>query len=169
MSCGHVAAVTERNQDMLNEQVLENCTRAEYYYRVAWEYLAAYDAVAKSKTNGLELTSAKLFLLCHALETAMKGWLILREGISQEKLRKKYGHDLAKLAFSAGQHYPALLQNAKHLDRLNDSYWGGGTRDYEYPEGEDRIEYIPPDELVLLVKPCLQDLIQSIVQERQSA
>ncbi len=153
---------------MPNAQVLENCTRAKQYYHVAWEYQIAYDAVAENKPNQLELASAKLFLLCHALEATMKGWLILREGISKEKLRKKYGHDLAKLAFSAGQYYPALLQNAKHLDRLNDSYWGGGTRDYEYPEGNDQIEYVPPNELVLLVRACVQDLIQSIVQEQQS-
>lgn len=154
---------------MHNEQILENCTRAKQYYHVAWEYLEAYNAVADSKLDELELTSAKLFLLCHALETTMKGWLILREGISKEKLRKKYSHDLAKLAFSAGQHYLVLVQNAKHLDRLNDSYWGGGTRDYEYPEGNDQIEFIAPNELVLLVRACAQDLIQSIVQQQQSA
>jgi hypothetical protein len=99
----------------------------------------------------------------------MKGWLILREGVSKERLRKKYGHDLARPAFSAGQHYPAFLQNAKHLDRLNDSYWGEGARDYEYPEGNNQIEFIPPNELVLLVRACVQNLIQSIVQEQQSA
>ncbi len=137
------------------------------------EFLRLYEAAAKEAPDDWELTSAKLQTLGHALECAMKGWLVLMEGadFTDSKVRAKYagnsGHDLSRLARAAGQHYPVLLKNLRPIDHLNSSYWGGGKRDYEYPVGNKNIAFVPASELVQLIRPCLMQLsaeIQRVIQ-----
>lgn len=156
---------------------LAHCDRASHYYRVAWEYLEAYNLIAAQRPADFdEVVAPKLFLLCHALEVAMKGWLVLREGASKTDLARTrpskknpdvLGHNLEALARAAGKHYPVLLANRDTMHRLNASYWGDGTRDYEYPEGNRVLNHVSPSELARLVKACADDLLVAASAERR--
>lgn len=155
---------------MTTQQKLNICTRATQYWSVAAEYLETYTIVAERKPKEEELTSPKLFLLCHALETAMKGWIVLENGTSTQKLKSRYSHDLVKLARAAGKHYPRVEQNLGLVELLNASYWGGGTRDYEYPEGNRSFISIKPENAVaIVVRECVDQLISAIEQQRRAA
>src|SRR5258708_13089790 len=92
------------------------------------EFLRLYEAAAKEAPDDWELTSAKLQTLGHALECAMKGWLVLMEGadFTDSKVRAKYagnsGHDLSRLARAPGHHYPLRLRNRPQIDHLHYIY-----------------------------------------------
>ncbi len=165
---------------------LERCDRASTYHYMSWEYLEFYQAAASQHPDDFggsaSLTSPKLFNLCHALELAMKGWLILKEGMPESiasgqrrtlrqagidipKTLKDYSHHLAHLAADAGQYYPPLLAQMQIWEHLTKSYWGDDsdaerrrTRDYEYPEGKKVVSYVAPSELALLVMDCTEAL-----------
>src|SRR5258708_31174303 len=123
------------------------------------EFLRLYEAAAKEAPDDWELTSAKLQTLGHALECAMKGWLVLREGadFTDNKVRAKYagnsGHDLSRLARAAGQHYPVLLKDLRPIDHLNKIDVGCGRREYEYELAMKSIRFVQASELLQLIRP----------------
>lgn len=165
---------------------LEWCERAAEYRQYAWEYLEAYNAVASQwPAESFEdqgLLEPKLFLLCHALELSMKGWLVLREGLpvrpsptAPKQIGKQapttvkgYGHRLANIARAAGEHHKLLLKHLDTIEHLTISFWGSssipGSRDYEYPEGNWAVSYYAPSKLAALVKECNESLESAITQ-----
>lgn len=164
--------------------------RADAYYGHADQFITAYLKLAQldaaSGYAGIEKDiqqpSVKLLLLGHALELVCKGWLVLKEDLPKTVTKdqkvalqargrpipttlRDYGHDLDRLAKAVVRYYPALQhwQDNGRIQRLNESYWGGGQRDYEYPEGNkwSRIP-CPLDELAAFIVSALHALRDAI-------
>jgi hypothetical protein len=85
----------------------------------------------------------ELFLICHALELVLKGWLLLRvPGMTARKLASRdYWHNLVKLAKEVSPHYPDI---EPYLALIGDLARRGETgepfvhRKYGYPDIEDK-------------------------------
>jgi HEPN domain-containing protein len=73
----------------------------------------------------------RYFLLCHAVELALKAYLLWC-GTGRRKLRHKYGHDLTKLVGEATKlGLPLAPHTAAEIDALNEAYMKNWPR---YPE-----------------------------------
>lgn len=151
--------------------------RAMEYYANAIEFIEAYDVISAAhaqthtKRKDLELPNAKLWLLCHALEVTLKGWLVLKEnaplrsersgapGVRPLKGRDGYGHDLDALAAAVAAYYPAIQPWINGIRHLNQSYWGAGARDYEFPEGNRLRHHLSPlDGFADFIRACRNEL-----------
>lgn len=118
----------------------------------------------------LELADVKLVLLCHALELTLKGWLVLKENTPLHSKRESsgvrglkgpggFGHNLDELVKAVTPHYPKLQPWAARFRYLNESYWGNGARDYEFPEGNPGRHIISPlDDVAAFIRGCRDDL-----------
>jgi uncharacterized protein YjaG (DUF416 family) len=112
---------------------------AQDLYCWAAEFYSTYQAVVSDSSFGSYLGVQHNFIgmrhytLCHALELTLKSLLVNTGNYDEQKLKKKFGHDLVALADEVKQNYgsfpevDACMAWAKHL---NPDYKGKG---YEYP------------------------------------
>jgi len=81
------------------------------------------------------------------------------------KTLRQYGHDLESLAAAVAPYYPPVkrLIDGHDIANLNEHYWGGGNRDYEYPEGYDCVSVLTPlDELAGFIRSMHSALMDAI-------
>jgi hypothetical protein len=120
--------------------------RATAYYERALEFLNAYFELSlahsyqKLENKDLQLASAKLTLVCLALELTLKGWLASQD---REELDS---YDLVNLANGVAPHYPALqpFLDAGTIARLNASYLADSGPNGEYPEDKALMAQLTP-------------------------
>jgi hypothetical protein len=77
----------------------------------AYRAYAARPSLARSRASGIDFPpqEVEMFLLYHALELALKGWLLLSvPGMTPKQLKKDYGHTLADLGAAVEPYYPTV-------------------------------------------------------------
>jgi hypothetical protein len=109
---------------------------AKLFWSVAVEFYEAYLVVDQDETKRHDLTAMKHYLIGHALEVTLKGWLLDTGEYTVKQLKSgefKNGHDLALLA----QKVKSVYGQSRELDYstalinvINEDYRGKG---YEYP------------------------------------
>lgn len=106
-----------------------------------------------------------MFLLYHALELALKGWLLLSvTGMTPERLRGEYGHGLRQLGEAAEPHYPAVgeyLPLMSVLERLK----------YAYPDFSDEGVPVPSEmkQFAGFVSNCRSALFNALAEANTRA
>lgn len=154
---------------MIDLDVLDRCNGADEFYSCAFGFYKAYTYVERGKTEEYDPLTEEHYLLCHALELALKGWLML-EGDDPEMLRKRLGHDLGALLHRVIEVYGARAfpeDHAELIGDLNRSYRG---KDYEYPARTDPLISISPlSVLAKFVNFCVEELIRKSRAKRMAA
>lgn len=139
--------------------------RAVAYYERALEFLNAYFELSlahsyqKLVDKDLQLASAKLTLVGHALELTLRGWLATREqsetsdasGVGPADAMDRNDaradeHDLVALTRAVVAHYPALwayLDNGT-IARLNASYLAASGLDGALPDDRATMAALMP-------------------------
>lgn len=145
------------------EEIVQTCHLAEEYYGVAFEFLQGYLYLSEANVEQFDPISLKHYLLLHALEVALKGWLIL-EGDQHEPERlsqRPFGHDLGTLLDRVITVYGVDAFPGDYrplIDELNRTYRG---KDYEYPARTGPLVSIEPiTVLEQFVAHCVQALAQ---------
>jgi hypothetical protein len=97
---------------------------------------------------------AKYFLFCHAIEVALKAFLIWI-GDSEQQLRDEFGHDLARLLREAKGRGLGITEDEvralSNLDKPHQSYWARYPRtDWSSGEGIPTVEQFEPQALRVL-------------------
>ncbi len=106
---------------------------ARQLYATAMEFFQTYAVLEEAKSQRHDFIAMKHFLLCHALELALKGLLIDTGQYNEDQLKAKFGHDLEKLAKTVKQVYgafPEVDACMGFISILNPDYRSKG---YEYP------------------------------------
>jgi hypothetical protein len=100
----------------------------------ALEFYQTYVVIEENKPQDSNFIGMKHYLLCHALELTLKSWLVDTGKYNEDKLKKKFGHDLEKLANAVKHEYdepiPELNACSGYIQVLNPDYKSKG---YEYP------------------------------------
>ncbi len=133
------------------------------YCALSAQFSEAYRAYAsRPSQQHLERRApdeVELFLICHALELALKGWLLFRApGMTVKKLQHVYSHDLFKLASDVAPYYPAigpflpLIQAIGYNAEVNEVF---SHRNYGYPDSEDKGIPVP-----MPLKPFAEFVVQ---------
>lgn len=142
------------------------------------QFTEAYRAYVRRSSQRLAqrtvADAVELFLVCHALELALKGWLLLRmPGMTVSKLKRQYGHNLIKLANEVLPQYPNIQPHLSLIAAL--SRWGDidepfNHRDYGYPDVEDKGIPVPMplDPFADFVAQCRFDLYLALERERSA-
>lgn len=111
-----------------------NSWPVQRYHMLSSQFIEAYRAyVARPSQEHLRASGhefppqeVEMFLLYHALELALKGWLLLSvPGTTPEQLKKDYKHGLAELGADVEPYYPAVkeyLPLMGELERLKYAY-----------------------------------------------
>src|SRR5437762_1875067 len=102
-------------------------------YATAMEFYQTYAVLEEANSPRHDFIAMKHFLLCHALELALKGLLVDTGRYNEDELKAKFGHDLEKLAITVKQVYgsfPEVDTCIGFISILNPDYKSKG---YEYP------------------------------------
>jgi hypothetical protein len=104
------------------------------FFPIAWlflrarEFEKAYYAVPETPP----FSWPRYFLLCHAIELALKAFLTLH-GVSEDDLMYDFGHDLKKLLKHAERHglklTPETQEAIKRLARAHKEHWARYPRE----------------------------------------
>lgn len=126
---------------MQNAGAVQRYRQVSRYVDLSSQFDEAYRAYAQGHQQHAIAREVELYLVCHALELALKGWLILREpGATPKKLKKQYGHDLGRLAEAVVAHYQGIEPHLALIGQINQSYQ---FKDYEYPDIDDKGINVP--------------------------
>lgn len=151
---------------------MRNTAAAGKYWQVARycdlssQFDDAYRVYAEGHQQHTIAREVELYLVCHALELALKGWLILREpGATPKKLKTQYGHDLGRLAEAVAAHYQGITPHLALIGQINQSYQ---FKDYEYPDIDDKGINVPMPlgPFAEVASDCRFDLYLTCEQER---
>ena len=117
------------------------------------EFLQAFKALPE----GVPPSWPRYFLLCHAIELALKAYLLSRRWTRKTLKMKKYGHELKELLREATNEGLQLSASAvadiEALDEAHKNFWP------RYPTEESkRVFIIDPFE------PAATELIQQVMQ-----
>lgn len=136
----------------------EKYRQAYIYADLSRQFCDVYGAYSAYYPDVMDSSEVQLFLVCHALELALKGWILLREdNQTPEKLRHKYGHNLSMLARDAKQYYDPITVYLPLIEDLNVSY---KAKLYDYPDIKDNGVKVPVDldSLATFASRCRFDL-----------
>lgn len=99
---------------------------------------------------------ATTYLYGHAIELALKS-ILVKNGVSQEKLKKTIGHDLEK-ALNEADAYP---ENVVLDDKLREI-----VRMLNSEYGQKRLEYHPGTGAMRLpVETCMQETVGNLIEK----
>lgn len=129
MNYGDAAKLRHEEYQKAHRQEVEARTDEKGLLWFANDYYQAYLTLQESHPKDVDLLSPKFYLLCHALELAIKSWL-RKEGFTVKQL-VKFDHNLiALLAELIDNHgvvcAPAMIQE---IELANHYY---NTKQYEY-------------------------------------
>ena len=105
---------------------------ARQMYWTSMEFYQTYAVIEQAKSPAHDFIAIKHFLLCHALELALKSLLVDTGSYNEKMLKDKFGHDLEKLANRVKQEYgsfPEVDACMDYIQVLNPDYRSKG---YEY-------------------------------------
>ena len=117
-----------------------NSWPVQRYQGLSSQFIEAYRAYAarpsqehlRASRHDFPTDEVEMFLLYHALELALKGWLLLSvPGMTPERLRGEYSHSLRQLGEAVEPHYPAVGEYLPLLDELE-------RLKYAYPDFSDK-------------------------------
>jgi hypothetical protein len=109
--------------------------RADEFLRLAQVFLSAYRALPEPWPPIPPCDWPRYFLLCHSMELALKAFLHIK-GVSEQEMRKRYGHSLTKLLEAASVHGLLIGERGKRIPQyLNELHMDGWSR---YPLPEDK-------------------------------
>ena len=140
---------------------------ARLLYATACEFYQTYCVVEENKPQDSNFIGMKHYLLCHALELTLKGWLVDTGKYNEKMLMgKKLGHNLEALANEVKLSYGLFNE----LDAcmgfiyvLNSDYKSKG---YEYPINYGRFKATEYPKLATVVESLLRALIRSILSNK---
>ena len=106
------------------------------FWALARSYLAAADRLLVERTSEVYLPAA--YLLCHALELALKAYL-LHAGVSVRLLKEKYRHDLKACLAAAeqeglGRYLTLSAEEHEDIKQINEYY---ARKELEYAFGKE--------------------------------
>lgn len=99
---------------------------ASFFHRMSYEYINACEELEKSR---MRYSTICYYLVCHALEIAMKSYLIL-DGWEEKKIRN-ISHNLKGLMkiLKKGEYYIFTKQDEEYIIAVNKYY---SKKDFEY-------------------------------------
>jgi hypothetical protein len=74
---------------MPDDETVIRSERALTYFGKAVHFVEAYPIISEQRPIDVNLQDAKPFLLCRALKLAIKGWLVLRNGVPERMTRQE--------------------------------------------------------------------------------
>jgi hypothetical protein len=102
----------------------------------------------------------RYFLLCHAIELALKAYLA-KVGATSEQLKYEFGHKLGKLLDEAVDMGPRLTtetqERIKLLNEAHSKFW------HRYPRGDGKFEVYVIEQFI----PAAHELINEVCKEVQ--
>lgn len=113
------------------DEELEKRTTPQGLLRYAQEYFNAYKIINDKEPDKIKLYQVKFYLLCHAVELALKAYL-KHKGYALKVLKsQKFGHDLKKLIDELMDKHQFLFSKDDYirLCMINDYYC---TKQLEY-------------------------------------
>jgi len=109
--------------------------RADEFLTLAQVFLCAYRALPEPLPPIPPYDWPRYLLLCHSMELALKAFLHMK-GVSEQDMRRRYGHSLTKLLEAASGHGLIIGERGKHIPQyLNQLHIDGWSR---YPQPEDK-------------------------------
>lgn len=78
---------------------------ANLLLEAAKEFYLTYIVIKEDQPPKHDFLSMKHYLLCHALELTLKGWLVDTGNYNEEILKRRFGHNLENLADEVNQVY----------------------------------------------------------------
>jgi hypothetical protein len=143
---------------------------ARLLYATSFEFYQTYCVVEANKPHDSDFIGMKHYLLCHALELTLKGWLVDTGNYNENMLMgRKLGHNLEALAIEVeltyGQ-FPELNACTGFIQVLNADYKGKG---YEYPINNGRFKGADYPTFAAVVANLSQALIRSIQSNKYPA
>jgi hypothetical protein len=128
--------------------------RADEFLKLAQVFLNAYRALPEPWAPIPPYDWPRYLLLCHSMELALKAFLHIK-GVSEQEMRKRYGHSLTKLLEAASSHGLVIGERGKRIPQyLNELHMDGCSR---YPLPEDKktapiasVSYFAPEAARLL-------------------
>jgi HEPN domain-containing protein len=135
---------------------------ADWFYVSSREWLEAYVVLDQDQSGRHDFIAIKHHLLCHALETALKGLLAETGTYSYEQLWKKFSHDLMKLLEEVEKvRGPSQeIEECKAYVRpILDDYIHGG---YGYPNNNGRFRGIELKDFAKAVEFFVNALMKDI-------
>jgi len=142
---------------------------ARLLYATAFEFYQTYCVLEENKPQESNLIGMKHYLLCHALELTLKGWLVDTGKYNEKMLMdRKLGHNLEALANEVKlscELFHELDACMGFIYVLNSDYKSKG---YEYPINYGRFKATEYPKFATIVENLLQALIGSILSNKQS-
>jgi len=106
---------------------------ANWFYVSSREFHDAYNALAQDRSGRNDFIAVKHYLLCHALETSLKGLLAETGNYSYNQLRRNFSHNLLRLLDEVEHVRGASTEIDEcraYVRPINEDYMQGG---YGYP------------------------------------
>lgn len=129
----------------------------------AEEFYHTYAVLMEDKSDRHDFLAMKHYLLCHALELTLKGWLADTGNYNEKILKERFGHDLEKLAIEVKQVYglsPELAACSDFISIVNNDYKSKG---YEYPINDGQFRKTDHEKFSPILKAFIDALVGSIV------
>jgi len=143
-------------------QTLASKGYARQLYATAMEFYQTYAVLEEVNSPRHDFIAMKHFLLCHALELALKGLLVDTGQYNEDELKAKFGHDLEKLANKVKQVYgsfPEVDACMGFISILNPDYKSKG---YEYPINGGRFKGTSHEQFGAVVEVLIRTAARSI-------
>lgn len=148
MTYGDEAKLRHAEYQKAHRQGVEERTDEKGLLRFANDYYMAYLTLKQAYSKDIELISPKFYLLCHALELALKSWL-RKEGYTVKQL-VKLDHNLIALLSDIIEKYNVVFppDAVQAIEQANYYY---DTKQYEYYVRGSK-SFPDPDHLASYVK-----------------